>query len=75
MKIMDEEIYKIITDTYGTVFEPAPKRQIEVHKKHASEGMDIALSYFKKNPSAENFNVLKVGMLTYQYWVQKRVIE
>lgn len=75
MKIMDEEIYKIITDGYGTVFEPAPKEQIEVHKKHASEGMDIALLYFKKNPSAENFNLLKVAMLTYQYWVQKRVIE
>ena len=26
MKIMDEEIYKIITDTYGTVFEPMAKK-------------------------------------------------
>tara|TARA_R100001509_G_scaffold3303_1_gene2438 strand:+ start:365 stop:592 length:228 start_codon:yes stop_codon:yes gene_type:complete len=75
MKIMDEEIYKIITDTYGTVFEPALRKQIEVRKKHASEGMDMALASFKKNPSAENFNVLKVAMLTYQYWVQKRVME
>ena len=75
MKIMDEEIYKIITDAYGTVFEPAPKRQIEVHKKNASEGMDLALASFKENPSATNFNLLKVGMLTYQYWVQKRVMQ
>jgi len=75
VKIMDEEIYKIITDGYGTVFEPASREKIEVHKKHASEGMDIALRLFKGNPSAEHFNLLKVAMLTYQYWVQKRVIQ
>ena len=65
---MDEEIYKIITDTYN-VFEPALRKQIEVRKKHASEGIDMAASFEK--PSAENFNLLKVAMLTYQYWVQK----
>ena len=75
VKIMDEEIYKIITDTYGTVYEPAPREQIDVLREQASEGMDIALLYFKKNPSAENFNLLKVAMLTYQYWVQKRVMQ
>ncbi len=75
MKIMDEEIYKIITDGYGTVFEPAPREQIEERKLATSEGLDMALASFKRNPSAENYNLLKVAMLTYQYWVQKRVIQ
>ena len=35
------------------------RKQIEVRKKHASEGMDMALVSFKKNPSAENFNCAK----------------
>jgi len=75
MKIMDEEIYKIITDSYGTVFQPMARDVIEVRKTAASEGLDMALNSFKRNPSAENYNLLKVAMLTYQYWVQKRVIE
>ena len=75
MKIMDEEIYKIITDGYGTVFQPMARDVIEVRKTAASEGLDMALNSFKRNPSAENYNLLKVAMLTYQYWVQKRVIE
>ena len=72
---MDEEIYKIITDAYGEVFEPAPRVKIQGRLVASNEGLDMALSSFKKNPSAENFNVLKVAMLTYQYWVQKKVIE
>ena len=72
---MDEEIYKIITDSYGTVFQPMARDVIEVRKTAASEGLDMALNSFKRNPSAENYNLLKVAMLTYQYWVQKRVIE
>lgn len=72
---MEKEIYKILTDAYGKVFEPAAKDVIEVRKNDANEGLDIAVLYFKNNPSAEHFNLLKVAMLTYQYWVQKRVIE
>ena len=72
---MDEEIYKIITDSYGTVFQPMARDVIEVRKTAASGGLDMALNSFKRNPSAENYNLLKVAMLTYQYWVQKRVIE
>lgn len=75
MKIMDEEIYKIITDAYGEVFEPAPRAKIQGRLVAASEGLDMALASFKKNPSAEKFNLLKVAMLTYQYWVQKRVMQ
>ena len=75
MKIMDEEIYKIITDAYGEVFEPAPRATIQWILVDSNEGLDMAISSFKGNPSAENFNLLKVAMLTYQYWVQKRVIE
>ena len=72
---MDEEIYKIITDAYGEVFEPAPRATIQGRLVASNEGLDMALSSFKSNPSAENYNLLKVAMLTYQYWVQKRVIE
>jgi len=72
---MDEEIYKIITDAYGTVFQPMARDVIEVRKTAANEGLDMALTSFKRNPSAEHFNLLKVAMLTYQYWVQKRVIK
>lgn len=72
---MDEEIYKIITDAYGTVFQPMARDVIEVRKTAASEGLDMALASFKRNPSAEKFNLLKVAMLTYQYWVQKRVMQ
>jgi hypothetical protein len=72
---MEEEIYKIITDVNGTVFQPALRKQVEERKLATSEGLDIALVSFKRNPSAENYNLLKVAMLTYQYWVQKRVIE
>ena len=72
---MDEEIYKIITETYGTVFQPMARDVIEVRKTAASEGLDMAMASFKRNPSAENFNLLKVGMLTYQYWVQKKVMQ
>jgi len=72
---MENEIYKIITDTYGTVFQPALRKQVEERKLATSEGLDMALASFKENPSAENYNLLKVAMLTYQYWVQKKVIE
>ena len=72
---MEKEIYKIITDAYGTVFQPMARDVIEVRKNDASEGFDIAVLYFKKNPSADNYNLLKVAMLTYQYWVNKKVIE
>ena len=72
---MEEEIYKIITDVNGTVFQPALRKQVEERKTATSEGLDMALSSFIKNPSAENYNLLKVAMLTYQYWVQKRVID
>ena len=72
---MEKEIYKIITDSYGTVFQPMARDVIEVRKSAASEGLDIALNNFKRNPSADNYNLLKVAMLTYQYWVQKKVID
>tara|TARA_R100000231_G_scaffold37181_6_gene32646 strand:- start:5023 stop:5241 length:219 start_codon:yes stop_codon:yes gene_type:complete len=72
---MEKEIYKIITDAYGTVFQPAARDVIEVRKTAAIEGLDMALNGFKGNPSADNYNLLKVAMLTYQYWVQKKVIE
>jgi len=72
---MEEEIYKIITDVNGTVFQPALRKQVEERKLATSEGLDIALVSFKRNPSAENYNLLKAAMLTYQYWVQKRVID
>lgn len=72
---MEEEIYKIITDGYGTVFQPAYRKQVEERKLATSEGLDMALNSFKRNPSAENYNLLKVAMLTYQYWVQKKVID
>ena len=72
---METEIYKIITDTYGTVFQPMARDVIEVRKTAASEGLDMALNGFKRNPSADNYNLLKVAMLTYQYWVQKRVMQ
>ena len=75
MKIMDEEIYKIITDAYGTVYQPMARDVIEVRKTAAIEGLDMAMASFKRNPSAEKFNLLKVAMLTYQYWVQKRVMQ
>ena len=71
---MDKEIYKMIIDAYGTVFQPMARDVIEVRKNDASEGFDIAVLNFKKNPSEDNYNLLKVAMLTYQYWVQKRVI-
>ena len=72
---MDEEIYKIITDTHGTVFEPVHITVKQGRLVASKEGLDKALSIFISNPSAEHFNLLKVAMLTYQYWVQKRVIE
>ena len=72
---MDEEIYKIITDAYGTVYQPMARDVIEVRKTAAIEGLDMAMASFKRNPSAEKFNLLKVAMLTYQYWVQKRVMQ
>ena len=73
---MEKEIYKIITDAYGTVFQPALRETIETRKTAASEGLDMALNSFKRNPSANNnYNLLKVAMLTYQYWVQKKVID
>jgi len=72
---MEKEIYKIITDAYGTVFQPMARDVIEVRKTAASEGLDMATNSFKRNPSADNYNLLKVAMLTYQYWVQKRVID
>ena len=68
---MDEEIYKIITDAYGTVYQPMARDVIEVRKTAAIEGLDMAMASFKRNPSAEKFNLLKVAMLTYQYWVQR----
>ena len=75
MKIMDEEIYKIITDAYGEVFEPAPRAKIQGRLVASNEGLDMAMASFKSNPSADNYNLLKVAMLTYQYWVQKKVIQ
>jgi len=72
---VEEEIYKIITDAYGTVFQPALRETIETRKTASSEGLDMALNSFKSNPSADNYNLLKVAMLTYQYWVQKKVIQ
>ena len=72
---MEEKIYKIITEAYGTVYEAAPKEVVEKGKESAKEGIEIAVVYFTENPSATNYNLLKTAMLTYQYWVQKKVIE
>ena len=72
---MEEEIYKIITDAYGKVFEPAPRETIQGRLVASNEGLDMAMASFKSNPSADNYNLLKVAMLTYQYWVQKKVIQ
>lgn len=72
---MEEKIYEIITKAYGTVYEAAPKEEVESGKTNSREGIDMAVRHFKENPSATNYNLLKTAMLTYQYWVQKRVIE
>lgn len=73
---MDEELlYKIITDVYGDVSEPASKRVRQGKLVASNEGLDMALSSFKSNPSAKNYNILTLAMLTYQYWVQKKEIE
>ena len=73
---MDEELYKIITDVYGDVFEqPVSKRVRQGRLVASNEGLDMALSSFKSNPSSKNYNILTFAMLTYQYWVQKKVIE
>ena len=71
---MEEKIYEIITKAYGTVYEAAPKEEVETGKTNSSEGIDLAVRHFKENPSATNYNLLKTAMLTYQYWTQKRVI-
>tara|TARA_R100000388_G_scaffold12978_2_gene10721 strand:- start:17179 stop:17397 length:219 start_codon:yes stop_codon:yes gene_type:complete len=72
---VEEKLYEIITDTYGTVFEPAPETVKQGRLVASKEGLDKALSIFISNPSAENYNILTLAMLTYQYWVQKKVIE
>ena len=72
---MEEKINEIITKAYGTVYEAAPKEEVENGKTASSEGIDMAVRHFKENPSATNYNLLKTAMMTYQYWTQKRVVE
>ena len=72
---MEEKIYEILTKAYGTVYEAVSKEEVENGKTNSSEGIDMAVGYFKNNPSSTNYNLLKTAMLTYQYWMQKRVIE
>ncbi len=72
---MEEKIYEIITEAFGAVYEPAPKKEVEQAKINSNETLIMATDYFIKNPSANNYNLLKTAMLTYQYWSQKKVIE
>lgn len=70
---MEDRIYEIIEEAYGSVHEPAPIEKITGLKKDSNEGMDMALDLFRDNPSARNWNLLITAMMTYQYWTNKRV--
>jgi len=71
----EEEIWKMIEDAFGNVFDRTDKETKAEHLKRATRALDIGLSHFKKNCSPINFNAMLLALLSYQYWVQKEVIE
>ena len=71
----EEEIWKILEDGFGNVFDATDKETKAEYLKRATEALDIGLKHFKENCSPINFNGMLLALLSYQYWTQKKVIE
>tara|TARA_X000001382_G_scaffold118315_1_gene98511 strand:+ start:105 stop:323 length:219 start_codon:yes stop_codon:yes gene_type:complete len=72
---MEEFIYKILNDNYGTIHEPIDLATKQLHHQNSLEGLDVALVAYKEHPSATNWNIMISAMVNYQYWEQKQVEE
>ena len=70
-----EEIWKLIEQGFGGVYESTDKEERDYYLARSKEGLDIGISYFKANCSASAFNSMVFALLNYQYWTQKKVIE
>jgi|TARA_R100000479_G_C6351980_1_gene189612 hypothetical protein len=71
----ENEIWKMIEDAHGDVFDTTDKETKAEHLKKATRALDIGLSHFKKNCSWANYNSMLLALMSYQYWTQKKVIE
>tara|TARA_R100001015_G_C4615958_1_gene172012 strand:- start:630 stop:851 length:222 start_codon:yes stop_codon:yes gene_type:complete len=71
----EEEIWKILEDGFGNVFESTDKETKDEYLKRATEALDMGLNSFKKNCNPINFNGMLLALLSYQYWIQKKVKE
>jgi len=63
-----EEIWKLIEQGFGGVFESTEKEERDYYLAKSIEGLDMGLSSFKKNCSTINFNAMVLAMLSLQYW-------
>tara|TARA_Y100000052_G_C2891745_1_gene51430 strand:+ start:173 stop:403 length:231 start_codon:yes stop_codon:yes gene_type:complete len=75
IKMKEEEIWKILEDGFGNVFNATDKETRTKYLNRTTEALDIGLKHFKENCSPANYNGMLLALLSYQYWTQKKVIE
>ena len=70
---MNEELMvrKLQEEKYGPVHQPTDEQTVRIKLLGFRQMLAEDMAEFRENPSAENFNSLKMTMYWYQYWKQK----
>jgi hypothetical protein len=72
MNYLERITFDALAEEYGQIWETTEEDIIVIKLKESMKLYSISSDMFRCTPSAYNYNLLQVSMLTLQYWHQKK---
>jgi len=70
---MENKILHALTKEFGKIHEELDEELVMEKVRLARNLYEVAVEDYRINQSAKNYNTLILGMITLQYWNQKKV--
>lgn len=69
----ENKVLESLFKEFGKVYESLEEEVVMKKAESASKLYELSVEKFRVNQSAHNYNMLVLGMITLQYWNQKKV--
>jgi hypothetical protein len=73
MNYLEEITFNSLVEENGQTWESMEESLVTLKLTQSKKLFDIASNMFKCTPTAHNYNLLVISMMTLQYWNQKRI--
>tara|TARA_R100001086_G_scaffold68607_2_gene32490 strand:- start:3211 stop:3462 length:252 start_codon:yes stop_codon:yes gene_type:complete len=69
----ENKVLESLRKEFGKVYESLEEEVVMSKAESARKLYELSVEKFRINQSAQNYNMLILGMITLQYWNQKKV--